>query len=164
METDYREIRILRGIPGSGKSTYADILVKEGWKRINKDDLRTMINGYSLDNSDETMIHEIQGNIIKMMMGFGRNIVIDNTHARWKYVRDLERLITKQQQWMLENNVRFDYTVKTVLLDVPIEICKERNKNREKPVFEEVINKMHKQLRASSQESLDFRAIGHEIV
>ena len=51
METKVKEnkqiLLILRGIPCSGKSTYAKEIVRNGkgqWKRINRDDLRAMVD------------------------------------------------------------------------------------------------------------------------
>lgn len=38
------KLLVLKGLPASGKSTYAKELVNKGWKRVNKDDLRAMID------------------------------------------------------------------------------------------------------------------------
>ena len=40
---------MLQGLPASGKTKYARELQADGWKRVNKDDLRDMIdNGKSI--------------------------------------------------------------------------------------------------------------------
>ena len=141
METNYRKVVILRGIPGSGKTTYAKELVSQGFKRVNKDDIRHMINSYSLDNADERLIHIMQDYIIKTLMFFGRNIVIDNTHAKEKYVTELVKTIKEY-----DKIVNYDYGISIEVIDTPLEDCLVRNSQRENPVFEEVIRKMYREL------------------
>lgn len=141
METNHRQIFILRGIPGSGKTTFAKNLVSKGFKRISKDDLRTMINSYSLNNSDESMIDVIQEEILKDMIFYGHNIVVDNTHAKQKYLNAILEKIKKYTRVM-----KWEYEVKIHVIDTPLKECIRRNSLRETPVPEEVIQKMHRQL------------------
>ena len=49
------KLLILKGLPASGKSTYAKELVSKGWKRVNKDDLRSMIDGGKWSKKNEEM-------------------------------------------------------------------------------------------------------------
>jgi len=149
METEYREIIILRGIPGSGKSTYAEKLMGEGWKRLNKDQLRTMLNNYSLDNSDENIVHSIQTNTLRLLMRHGRNIVIDNTHTKQKYINDLLKEIKKNQEKNQQDGLGFDYGVRIKHIGVSLEKAIGRNKKRERKVMPEVIKRMHEQLHAT---------------
>ena len=146
METNHREILVFRGVPGSGKSTSAKEYVALGYKKVGKDELRHMINGYSLDNSDENMIHSIQSSIIKTFMKNGKNIVIDNTHCKQSYVNDIEKLVSVQQLWMNVEGIDYEYKVRQIVFDVPLQVCIDRNALRENPVPEEVIRKMFKQL------------------
>lgn len=141
METNHREVLILRGPPASGKSTYAKSLVDKGWHRVNKDEIRHMINNYKLDNGDENMIHHIQSSIIKTMMKNGKNIIVDNTHCKQKYVNEVEELVNNYSALL-----QYDYKVRTQVFDVPLQVCIDRNAIRENPVPEEVIRKMFKQL------------------
>jgi predicted kinase len=141
METNHRTVIITRGIPGSGKSTYAKLKVAEGWNRVNKDDIRTMINGYKLSNADEDIVHNIQTETIKAFMAGGRNFIVDNTHAKEKYVDELV--------WLIEefgSKLGFEYEIIIKVFDTPLEECLRRNALRETPIMEEVIRKMHKQL------------------
>lgn len=141
METNHRQIIILRGVPGSGKSTYAKKLVDNGWNRIGKDELRYMLNNYSMNNADEHTIHTIQYQILQTLIFNGRNIVIDNTHARDEYVHDLKVDIKKFTTGLI-----YDYEVIVKIIDTPLEECIRRNSLRENPVPEKVIRKMHTSL------------------
>lgn len=151
METNYREIIILRGIPGSGKSTYSEKLMGQGWKRLNKDCIRTMLNNYSLDNSDEDIVHQIQMNSLRILMKKGRNIVIDNTHTKSKYVKELIKAIKENQIRNEQDNIRFEYGVRIKHVDVSLETAIERNAKREVPVMEEVIKRMYAQLQETDR-------------
>lgn len=146
METNYREIVILRGVPASGKSTYSNSLVNQGYKRLNKDYIRLMLNNYSLDNSDEDTVHSIQRIGLMQLMKKRRNIVIDNTHTKQKYINDLLKDIKHNQTDLHRGSVNVDYGVKIVNIDVPLEVAIERNSKREAPVMEEVIRRMYDQL------------------
>ncbi len=78
-----RTIIVLRGLPASGKSTWArEQLKKEPmrWKRVNKDELRKMIDNsvYSIEN--ESLIHELHSYIIKKALLCGKDILVDNTN------------------------------------------------------------------------------------
>lgn len=145
METNDRYIIILRGVPGSGKSTLAKEYVSKGYKKVGKDELRRMINGYSLDNADEDMIHSIQYKIIKTFMAFGRNIIIDNTHTKKSYITDLTKDIVA-----INSTVDYDYEIEIVTLDTPLDECLKRNSKRTTDkVPESVIKKMYNQLQSS---------------
>lgn len=145
METNDRKVIILRGIPASGKSTLAKEYVSKGYKKVGKDELRRMINGYSLDNADEDMIHSIQYKIIKTFMAFGRNIIVDNTHAKKSYITDLTKDIVA-----INATIDYDYEIEVVVLDTQLEECLKRNAQRATDkVPENVIRKMYNQLQSS---------------
>src|SRR5207245_9019847 len=54
----HMKLLLLKGLPASGKSTYAKELVLKGWKRVNKDDLRAMIDNGKWSHSNEDIIKE----------------------------------------------------------------------------------------------------------
>lgn len=73
---------ILRGIPCSGKSTYAKELVKNGkglWKRINRDDLRSMIDN-KWTPEKEKFITSARDALIYEAIAEGFNVVCDDTN------------------------------------------------------------------------------------
>ena len=52
-----QKIIILKGIPASGKSTFAKeyIQTNPNFRRVNRDELRTMHNGYRLEDKNENL-------------------------------------------------------------------------------------------------------------
>lgn len=149
METPDRKIVILRGIPGAGKSTLAKQMVSEGWRRVNKDEIRLMLNGYKMDNSDEKIVEMVQHMAIVGLMNEGRNIVIDNTHAKQKYIDEIVQMVKVHNQetdLKMYPEPEFHYTIEIKTLETPLEVCIERNAKRERPIPEEVLHTMHKNL------------------
>jgi adenylate kinase family enzyme len=58
-------ILILQGLPGSGKSTHAKILVaKGGWTRVNKDDLRSMLHNAKWSKGNEKLVLSVRDSVI----------------------------------------------------------------------------------------------------
>ena len=149
METN-RKIVILRGAPGSGKTTYAKKLVKEhGFKRINRDDLRDMFNSYKFDSKDEKFLTRLTDMTLIMAMNEGYNIVIDNTHAKQKYINDVMKTI---DLFNGEGDVKkypipdYKYEVIIYTMNTSLEECISRNANRDRVVPEDVIRTMYKNI------------------
>lgn len=130
---------ILRGIPGSGKTTFAKQLCKEeDYWRINYDELRQMIlgelnwtKGFKLYKF-ESIIETISFELAKSIMTIGYDIVIDNTNLNHSVVNKWQNL-----------GEEYGYEVEIKEMTTPLEICLERDKLRSTPVGEKVIRGMH---------------------
>ena len=132
----------MRGVPGSGKTTKANSYVNKGFKKVGKDELRRMINNYSLDNSDENMVNRIQEDTIRNFMACGKNIVVDNTHAKYSYIDNLVKYITA-----VKSSSDYDYQIEIDFIDTPLHVCLERNAKRGYDMVpESVIHKMYKEI------------------
>lgn len=79
-----KKLLVLRGLPASGKSTYANELVGKGWKRVNKDDLRAMIDCGRWSRENETQIKAIEDMMVNTFLELGFNVVVDNTNYAWE--------------------------------------------------------------------------------
>ena len=55
---------MLKGLPASGKSTYAKKLANKGWTRVNKDDLRAMLNDGKWSRSNEKFVLKVRDFIV----------------------------------------------------------------------------------------------------
>jgi predicted kinase len=111
------------GIPGSGKSTWAQNhpeLVE-----INLDKCRAMASGDAADQSSTAKAVEIHTNLLDNAIAESRDIVISDTNLN-KVFRD--KLIDKLNS--------SGYDVELVVFDVPFDVCMERNKNRDRVVPE----------------------------
>lgn len=74
-------LHILKGLPGSGKTTRAKELVKEkNYKRVNKDSLRIMIDNSRFSKKNEKTINKVKLSIIRDCLSSGENVVVDDTN------------------------------------------------------------------------------------
>lgn len=138
-----RKVIIMRGIPGSGKSTWAKKLVDEQpnvYKRINRDDLRMMFdNGYTSDGN-EKFIKKVRDLLIIKALEEGKHIIVDDTNLSETNERRIRQLVLEYNK---ANNQ--DVQVEIKEMDTPLEECIERDSKREKPVGQKVIKQMHHQ-------------------
>lgn len=75
------KLLMLKGLPGSGKSTFSFELVKsKGYKRVNKDDLRSMIDGGVWTKAHETEIISIRNILVDAWLHDGHDVVVDDTN------------------------------------------------------------------------------------
>lgn len=133
---------ITKGLPASGKSTWAKEQVKKGKgqvKRVNKDDLRAMLDcGLDFSSANERFILEARDSIIRNAIRKNRHIIVDDTNLNPIHEKHIRRLVGP----MVKVEVR-DFTM------VEVEECIRRDAKRlENPnevgVGEAVIRKMAK--------------------
>lgn len=125
---------MMKGLPGSGKSTEAFRLVKEeGYKRVNKDDLRAMIDGGKWSKDNEPLIKSIEGEMTRILLKRGFNVVVDDTNFGW------------EESWeQIAKIYEADFEIK--FIDTPIDECIKRDAKRgDKSVGAEVIFRMYNQ-------------------
>lgn len=87
-EYNMNRLIICRGLPASGKTTWAKEWVMEDPEhrvRINLDDIRSMLGKYWVP-AREPVVSTIQQEAISAAMNFGVDIVIDNTNLNKKVV------------------------------------------------------------------------------
>lgn len=126
------KILVLKGLPASGKSTYAKELVKKGWKRVNKDDLRAMIDNSQWSKKNEDIIKEAEWKLADHFLQSKFNVVVDDTNFSY------------EQFWRdFAESRKVDFEVK--FFDVPVDECIERDSKRgDKSVGEKIIRDMYK--------------------
>ncbi len=130
--SEVRKVLVLRGLQGSGKSTFAKQWVNEDPDhrvRFNRDDIRNMLGKYWVP-SREKLINNIYDGFLNGAMDRGYNIVIDNMNLDEKYLEDIQEDI----DWFNANthhdkgvNWRYEMEVRDFFL-VPLEICIERER------------------------------------
>lgn len=82
---------ITRGIPASGKSTWAKAWIAESPDtrlRVNRDDLRQMLFNKA-SGVDERFVTTIQDSSIRAGLRAGKDVVVDNTNMVSRHVRSL---------------------------------------------------------------------------
>lgn len=143
-------VTILRGIPGSGKSTWAKEQVRLGKgkvKRINRDDLRAMIDDSVFSRKSEGHINTIRNIVLSYYIEAGCDVIVDDTNVKTSYVKELVEFVKR---------LRPNSEVRVKLFNTPLETCLERNAKRtgRARVPEDIVRKFYKSLNdALSQES-----------
>lgn len=130
---------ICRGIPASGKSTWAKNWVAEDpthRARFNWDDARNMMGPYWVPERENSgILKDLRTTFLETAMRLSWDIVIDNMNLNPKelaYYRDL----VKNHNNLNPNN---QYKVETKDFYTPVDVCIERDSKRENPIGEKVI-------------------------
>jgi len=78
-----KKVILTKGLPSSGKSTWAKSLVDESpnsYKRINNDDLRKMLDNGHYSHSMEKFIKKAVDALVLLALEEGKHVILDNTH------------------------------------------------------------------------------------
>jgi predicted kinase len=142
------ELIITRGLPGSGKTTFAEAWVTEEpetRRRVNRDSLRRMIhiNAQSATQDTEAIITKTAADLVRAFLRSGLDVVVDDTNLRQRTAR----------QWAtLAALTGAELTVQD-LTDVPLETCLARNAARpgDARIPDGVIETMHAKFIASGK-------------
>src|SRR3954453_13638214 len=127
---------ITRGLPASGKTTFARKLQPRG-VRVNRDDLRRMLHGERLyTQRAEGQVTHAQRAAVEALLRAHADVIVDDTNLRNKTVREWAELAARHGATFEVH----DFT------DVPLEECIRRDADRDPPdrVGEEAIRRMHK--------------------
>lgn len=135
-----KKIIMLRGLPASGKSFWAKEYVKthQGHvKRVNKDELRNMLDAEIWSKNNEKFILEIRDAVIIKSLEWGLDVIVDDTNFHEKHLEQMKK-ISEITGFKGKVQVKIkDFT------DVPLEVCLERDEKRENRVGSKVIMDMY---------------------
>lgn len=151
IKTNVSKVIILRGISGSGKSTYAETKEQEGYKVVSRDRIRLELLGSKeelkryfnsgLDFQLEKYVTNVEFKKLAQYLSKGLNVVIDNTNLKKKYVQDYVDIIAGFK--IPINNVQIK------IIDCNLEEAIRRDSQREMSVGETIILKQYHNLMAS---------------
>jgi predicted kinase len=126
-----KRLILLVGIPGSGKTTLAQTLIAKGFERLCADDIRHELYGDAADQGDPKKVFEIFFERLENLLKADKDIVVDNINTKLDH-----------RQQIIERAAKFQYTdIRLWVLDIPLDVCLARNKNRARQVPEEVIRR-----------------------
>lgn len=129
---------MLRGLPASGKSTYAKELVEHNhYSRVNRDTLRQLLHFGKWSPKNEDEIVQAEKALIAFFINEGRNVVIDDTNLG-KNHEDMWKAWAKKCGEVLGSEIIFE--VKN--FDTDFYVCIGRDSFRDKGVGKDVIMKM----------------------
>ena len=125
-----------KGLPASGKSTWAKSLIDSEpgkWKRINKDDMRAMFDNSKYSRGNENFVLGVRNVLIEEALGAGYNVIIDDTNFHPKHEKALREIASKYP--------KVEFEIKD-FSDVSLEECLKRDAARPNSVGKNVIMKM----------------------
>jgi predicted kinase len=122
------------GLPGSGKTTWFG---RRGITPLSSDLLRNIL----FDDVEE---QRYQGLVFSTLRSLLRARLIARMPAN--YVDATNLSIHERRQW-IKMAKSFGYEVQAVFFDVPLEVCLERNRQRDRSVSEDVMRKMAEKLK-----------------
>ncbi|MDA3856278.1 MAG: AAA family ATPase [Candidatus Woesearchaeota archaeon] len=130
-----QQILFLRGLPASGKSTFAVIHCTKfiNFKRINKDSIREFMGNPPFNQKFEKLVLDIQHKAGNYLLDAGFSIIVDDTNFSQRHYNWWEKIANERD---------IDFVLKE--FNTPVEECVQRDKNRKKPVGEDVIMNMYR--------------------
>src|SRR5690348_7760173 len=87
-----------KGLPGSGKSTWAKQIVSENpgaVKRVNKDDLRSMVDGGKWSKANETFVLLVRDQIVDAALSSGKSVIVDDTNFAPRHETALREMVER---------------------------------------------------------------------
>lgn len=149
-------VTLTKGLPGSGKSTWAKKQVDESpnsIKRINKDDLRSMLDNGNWSQSSEKFIIKVRDLIILEALNNGKHVIVDDTNLSDKHEAHIKELVRGLAVVQIQ-----DFT------HVPLDVCIKNDLNRSASVGEKVIKAMHKQFLSKKETYNDSKELPKAIL
>lgn len=130
-------VTILKGLPASGKSTWAKEEVERLNKktvRVNKDELRAMMGGF--DKVSEKIVLAVRNEFIRESLLNGKSVIVDDTNLNPKHEHDIAMLTYMTHP-----------TAKVIIkeFDTDVNECIKRDALRANPVGAKVIREMSEQ-------------------
>lgn len=143
-----QKVIILQGLPGSGKTTYAYELIDKypgKYKRINKDDLRAMLDHSQWSKKNEKFVLHVRDGLILDALELGYDVIVDDTNFNPVHIETIK----KEVEGLAEVEVKF--------INISLAECISRDTCRVKKVGEKVIREMaDKYLSKPSSSSSDL--------
>lgn len=137
-----KQVFIAVGAPGSGKSTWWDIAWENGlfpstqFGRVNFENIRMDLIGNEEDLSSENAVaHIALTNLKQMLSNRLEYIYWDHTSESIRERKEVIRLAKKA-----------NYNVFCIWFDLPLAVCLQRNRKRDRIVNEKEVERIHNEI------------------
>ena len=120
---------LLVGLPGSGKLTYVE---RRRLPVLSSDEMRRLLADDPADQTIHARVFSTLRYLARQRLAVGRPVTyIDATH-----------LTRKERKPWINLTAAYGCDVEAIFFDVPLEVCRERNRRRERVVPEEALERM----------------------
>lgn len=156
-----KKIILLRGLPASGKTTWALEQLNKNpgkYKRINKDELRAMLDDSKWSKDNEKFVLETRDDLIHRSLLEGKSVIIDDTNLHPKHEQHIKELVNdwNSQLEKVEFEVKEFYT--------PVWECIERDERRDNSVGQKVILDMFLKYKLNDEKITQDESLPSSIV
>jgi len=137
------KILLLKGLPASGKTSYARQLIKDNpgvYKRINKDELRAMLDAGEWSTENEKFILKIRDELVIKCLAAGYSVIVDDTNLHLKHEARMRQLAQADPEMGLE-----EVEVEIKEFSTSVDECIKRDSMRANGVGAKVIRQMYRQ-------------------
>lgn len=138
-----KKVLILKGLPASGKSTFARQLLDENkgaWKRLNKDELRAMLDNSEHSKENEKFVEKVRDIMLVEALKAGKSVIVDDTNLSDRPIERITQVVQKYNKDTGEE-VKIEFKI----METSLEVSLVRDAKREKKVGDAVIMRMYKQ-------------------
>ena len=137
-----QKVIILRGLSGSGKTTWSNQFVKEhhDFMRVSRDDIDFMLSMDNYPKRKEKIVFRTRDFLVGQILGYGFNLVLDETYLSPHRVKDINSLL---ESYVRLTGKHLDVRIQD-FIHVPMKQCIERDKNRFFHVGEAFIRSYYK--------------------
>jgi predicted kinase len=132
-------IVVLVGLPGSGKSTY---LEKTGAPALSSDAIRGLLADDPADQTIHSRVFATLRRLLRQRLELRRPVT---------YI-DATNLTPRDRRAYLKMGELYDCAVEAMFFDVPLAVCLQRNRGRERTVPPEAVERMAAKLRPPTLE------------
>jgi predicted kinase len=123
------KIVVLVGLPASGKSTYLERL---GVTSLSSDAVRQLLADDATDQGIHRQVFATLRYLVRHRLTIGRPVTfVDATH-----------LTPRERRPYIRMGQLHDCVVEALFFDVPLDVCKERNRKRKRVVPEDAMDRM----------------------